>query len=357
MMGYGRGPSPDECEITLFGPGYGEAIAVHLCDGQWMLVDSCINPRSKSPAALEYLAQIQADPSNVKIILASHWHDDHVRGLASLAESCPQAELMLASTFNNKEAAAFLQTFSGELTQGLSKGTKELYQAVKNRKAILVQQRANIFESIYGERTIRVTALSPTCKAMSQFVANMAQYLPRKKGGSPITHIPELKPNVESVVVHIDLGDDAILLGSDLENTGGGWPEVLNDCWSASRRRAAVYKVAHHGSQTGDTPTIWTVLLQGNPVACLTPFNNGSVHLPTDGDKIRIKHHADRCYLTSLASKKPKMEREELKRLGDICNSVRLVDNGFGAVRIRKPLGGRSWAIECFGDAQAINPR
>lgn len=81
MSDYGKPPAADEVEVTLFGPGFGEAIAVHLGEGSWMLVDSCIDPDSKGPASLTYLDRLNVNPANVKAIIASHWHDDHVRGI------------------------------------------------------------------------------------------------------------------------------------------------------------------------------------------------------------------------------------------------------------------------------------
>ena len=79
MIDYGVAPSPDEIEVTLFGPGYGEAIAVHLGEGTWLLVDSCIDPVSRAPASGTYLEQIGVSVNQVLAIVASHWHDDHVR--------------------------------------------------------------------------------------------------------------------------------------------------------------------------------------------------------------------------------------------------------------------------------------
>lgn len=46
MIDYGAPPAADEIEFSLFGPGYGEAVAVHLGDGTWLLIDSCIDPDS-----------------------------------------------------------------------------------------------------------------------------------------------------------------------------------------------------------------------------------------------------------------------------------------------------------------------
>ena len=72
MIDYGTPPAADEIEITLFGPGYGEAIAIHLGEGVWLLVDSCIDPDSKAPASETYLEQIGVNAEQVRAIVASH---------------------------------------------------------------------------------------------------------------------------------------------------------------------------------------------------------------------------------------------------------------------------------------------
>lgn len=51
-------PALNEVEISVFGPGYGEAIAVHTGNGNWLLVDSCIDPGSGLPAALRITVQV-----------------------------------------------------------------------------------------------------------------------------------------------------------------------------------------------------------------------------------------------------------------------------------------------------------
>ena len=66
------GPRPDEIEVSLLGPGYGESVVVHLGDGEWMVVDSCTG-RDGEPAALKYLDRIGVDPgSAVRMIVATH---------------------------------------------------------------------------------------------------------------------------------------------------------------------------------------------------------------------------------------------------------------------------------------------
>lgn len=356
MIDYGAGPAADEIEAIVFGPGYGEAIAVHLGGQTWMLVDSCLDPTTKTPASLVYLDRIGVPHDAVKSIVASHWHDDHVRGLSALLVACPQAELNIATVFRDKEAMAFLAAFSGQAAPGLTRGASELARAIDSRDQIyFVHQRCNIFEQAMAGCRIRVTAMSPVEGAIANSVARLASFLPARGGGSPINHAPELRPNLESVVVHVDLDGDAILLGSDLENHDQyGWSAVVADSWCTTRPLASAYKVAHHGSCTGDMPHIWTALLKSTPVACVTPFALGGLKLPTEHDKTRIRASTPHCYISSGATRRPEMDSMQLKRLGVVCRNLTRVNSGFGAVRLRKVLGQDQWSVECFGAAQEL---
>ena len=76
-LGRNRPPNPEEIEVTLLGPGYGESAVLHIGNGVWVIVDSCINHEG-IPQALEYLESIGVAPAQaVDLIVATHWHDDH----------------------------------------------------------------------------------------------------------------------------------------------------------------------------------------------------------------------------------------------------------------------------------------
>lgn len=354
MIDYGAPPAADEIEVTLFGPGYGEAIAVHLGEGAWLLVDSCIDPDSKGPASETYLDRIGVNTRQVRAIVASHWHDDHVRGIAQLAAKYPEADFILSAVFNDKEAAAFLAAYSGASSSGLALGARELFSALMARESVApALHRSIVLEATLNGRHLMVTALSPLPKAFAQFIARVAQHLPRTN--QPINHVPEFRPNLESVVLHIDMGDDAILLGADLEeHLSCGWSAVVADHWSGSRRPATAYKVAHHGSRTGDCRQVWATLLQSTPVACLTPFTLGDLRLPTQADKGRVRGDTPHAYISSGSTRRPDMDSRHIKRLGDLCKKLARIDTGFGTVRLRKPIGTTSWSVELFGSAQAL---
>ena len=83
-------PAADQVELTLFGPGFGECAVLHLGADHWIVVDSCQSSQNSSPIALDYLRSLNKDPALcVGLIVATHWHDDHIRGLNELVQACP----------------------------------------------------------------------------------------------------------------------------------------------------------------------------------------------------------------------------------------------------------------------------
>ncbi len=360
MYNYGTLPASDEIEVIVFGPGYGEAIALHIGDSTWILVDSCIDPEANSPASLQYLNQIGVNPDKVRIVVASHWHDDHTRGLSTLVNACTNAELVISNVFNDKDAFSFLCAYGGASGTELTGGAKELYQSVKaksnqneNNLIFAGQRTVLLSQKILGQ-DVCISAFTPTNKTLAISKAHMAQYLP-KKDTDPINHAPDLKPNLTSIVLHIKIGNDAILLGSDIENYKEcGWESVVTDSFCIQLPVASLYKVAHHGSSNGDHASVWSQLLSEKPVAVLTPFIRGNVNLPTLEDKARIKNNTSEAYISSVGSKKPKMDNESIKRLNDICTELFLVNNGFGSVRFRKKISDLKWKVDRFGFAEPL---
>ena len=351
---YGRGPWADEIELIVFGPGYGEAIALHLGDSRWLLVDSCVPSGSTRSMSLQYLEEIGAPQNAVKVIVASHWHDDHVRGIAQLVKAYPGAEFCISSVFSDIEAQAFLEAHGGSVAEALTRGTKELVASLQQAKAwYFVNQRHNLFEDTIQGRQVRVVALSPNTAAQAIALKHFATYVPT--ANAAVNHAPELKPNVEAIALHIDFEDDAMLLGSDLEeHTLCGWSAVTSNAWCAARRKASTYKVAHHGSISGHHASIWSELLLMSPHAVLTPFARGAKNLPSPDDRKRIKGLSGAAYITSGASRRPIIPPNQLRRMRAMAKNLAPVNAGFGAVRFRRAYGEQNWRTELFDRAEEL---
>lgn len=96
-------PFFSEIEISVFGPGIGEAIAFHYKDN-WILIDSCIDHNTNKPVALQYLKKLSVDiESRVKLIVLTHWHDDHIKGSSQLIKECKNAKIVLPNVFKEQE--------------------------------------------------------------------------------------------------------------------------------------------------------------------------------------------------------------------------------------------------------------
>lgn len=112
-------PESHQFEVSLFGPGVGESVVVHLGSNNWIIVDSCKTAHHQA-AALEYLDGLGVDLSNdVKAVVATHWHNDHVRGLDETFTRCSSAKFICSSALLTDEfwrsdvAACFPKTTGG----------------------------------------------------------------------------------------------------------------------------------------------------------------------------------------------------------------------------------------------------
>ena len=78
-------------------------------DGEWAIIDSCINPHTEQPAALSYLESLGLTASEVvHLIVATHWDDDHIRGLSTVVDSSPNARFACSAALRRKEIFAFV---------------------------------------------------------------------------------------------------------------------------------------------------------------------------------------------------------------------------------------------------------
>ena len=124
-------PKLDEIEVSVFGPGYGEAIVLHVGEGKWILVDSCIEPASELPAALGYLHDLDVDVENaVKLIVATHWHDDHICGFGTVLDECKSAAISISSALDIEEFLA-LPVLYREPVVRRSSGLNEFIQMLR----------------------------------------------------------------------------------------------------------------------------------------------------------------------------------------------------------------------------------
>lgn len=363
-------PRYNEVEVSIFGPGYGESVLVHLGQHDWLIVDSCLNQTSKQPASIEYLHSIGVNPSaTVKLVVATHWHDDHVRGLGSVFRECEAAQFVCSDALRSQEFLTLVEA-SGTWSMMTSSGVQEFSEvldvlwerrqnssrwgsigpvwAIANR---LLWQRPSS-DGLPGE----VYALSPSDVAVTLAHHEIARLLPQE--GTPKRRVIAQPPNHVAVVLWVKIGKVAILLGSDLEEThnfGTGW-SVIVDSATRPSERASVFKVPHHGSVPADQPRVWSEMLKPDPVAALTPFVQGKITLPTRNDIGRICIQTTKAYATATTRPKQSQRRSGVvdKTIRETVRSIRDAHSPAGHIRLRRnalePAEG-GWKVELFGAA------
>jgi glyoxylase-like metal-dependent hydrolase (beta-lactamase superfamily II) len=103
-------PVPEEIEVSIFGPGKGESVLVHLGSNDWIIVDSCINRRTRGLPALDYLDRIGVDASShVRLVVATHAHDDHFAGISEMLERCDAADFVCQTALVSEQFLALVE--------------------------------------------------------------------------------------------------------------------------------------------------------------------------------------------------------------------------------------------------------
>ena len=357
-------PATNELELSVFGPGYGECAVMHLGNGNWLVVDSCNNEEGGIPVALEYLEQIGVDAATaVKLVIATHWHLDHTRGLAAVVQACSAARFACSAALASREFITLLQVSKAMSFVDGSSGVSEFLRILE-----VLRKRSGQADAapddyalagmiLYRSDSVEVRSLSPSSHTMSSALSTIARLIP--SNGQPIRRFPRVEPNDLSVVLQVSSGAVSFLLGGDLEACSDrrrGWGAVIESP-IRSKDKCCSYKVAHHGSPNADAPEIWSELLVDGPTAIVTPFELGSVSLPTAADVKRIIASSRSAYCTSQKATRSPSKRDTVdKIMNDVALTRRVYRRLPGHVRVRVELGGphEDQRIEVFAGAQKL---
>jgi hypothetical protein len=283
-------------------------VVIHACDNEWIVVDSCIDSTTGNAAALDYLSSIGVDAAAaVKLVIATHWHDDHIRGMSQVAQACTSAVFACSVALTRQEFLEVADFYSRRPISVDAPGPSEILQTLATlrarrhvpKRAIADRPLLKMFD-VDGKVKWEVTALSPVDAEVERFIAGMSTLLP-SPDAAPTTksRLPNPAPNDLSVAAWLTVGDVRILLGADLEEHGvaaRGWSAVLA---SNTRPPASFFKISHHGSVTGHHNGIWSDMLTQNPTAALTPWTLGASQLPLASDVARIRGLTSNGYSSS----------------------------------------------------------
>lgn len=349
-------PARDVLEFTLIGPGYGETMVLHLGYGNWIVVDSC-EDETGQPQALGYLENIGVDPeTSVVLVVATHWHDDHIQGMGRLVEVCRRATFSCAAALTAREFIATARALSNRHLSGVGSGLAELHATLLTLRDRKVQPaRAVPNRIVFESDKCSVRCLSPSDRVFDDFLQQVDHL--RGPVGCNKHRLPELRPNKLSVTLWVTVQDTALLLGSDLDKAG--WIQVVNLPFRAGRL-ASVFKVPHHGAPDAHEPRVWQEMLGSLPQAVLTPWTRGGRWRPSPNDAQRILASTSNAYATAVPPTltQPEAKRDVLIRrtLSGTRTNVRSIATQAGAVRLRRAIGADGeWDVGLFGGARHLS--
>ena len=360
----GRKPDLDEIEVSVFGPGFGECIVIHVGNGRWIIVDSCIDPSDRDddrPVAERYLRAIDAFiESNVDVIVATHWHDDHVRGLGRLVEICRNATFACAHALSREQFIEFVQTFGiGHIAAEGAKVRefRKVFQVLEAQHGTLKyasglrELKAWPASATSGRCVLR--SLSPSDHELTLFLQRIGDLVPQALQSKRAA--ADLDPNLASVVLQLEWPGISVLLGADMElhpDVRRGWTAIARDAVGSIVPPAGLYKVAHHGSTNGHHDEAWRLLIAPEPICVVAPFNRqpDSRKLPTEADIDRLAA-LGRLFLTASPRSGPQGKGRDpavvrgLRESGIVTRDLR---TQVGLVRARRKFSDAEWRVEVF---------
>ncbi len=361
-------PDINVAEITIIGTGggYGESCVIHIGNNEWVVVDSCSDPNTKESLPLNYLRQIGVNlPTDVKLIICTHWHMDHILGLSQLYEESKSARFCYGRVVDFDKFKRFLEydQFKGSTpdTNSTSIEFNKCLQILKARNENILgayPDRTLKRVDLNSDNSIYVYSLSPSDNAMELFDLYLTNNF--NLACSSNVKIPAIDPNHCSIAIFFEFGKHKAILGGDLEVTNNpklGWDAILTNTQTL-RGKSTYFKVSHHGSKNGYHSKIWDLHVSSEPTITLTPWNRGS-KLPVKEMVETYLGISKDLYITSLASlsEKPKKREKSIeKMISQFKFSLHEVKYNWGIIRSRINIldPDAKWDVKCYGAATMV---
>jgi hypothetical protein len=361
----------NQVEISLFGPGAGECILIGIGRNNWYCVDSCIPRGESSPVALSYLHSQGIDVADsLKKIIVTHWHDDHIRGIADVYKQATNARLIISPFVKERDFIPLLKTYGSNTDTTI--GTREILELL-----FLQEKRDKDFSLAIMNRTLdnsqlnisgfiidtRIISYSPTDRYTNACLKELGKLLASLPSSDLSFNLPDPNINFSSIVLFVEIGNFRVLLGSDMsvDSNGLGWATIIDDPVIKRNPRSDIYKVAHHGSVKSDSSRIWTELLNSNPKCILTPFTRGKNIVPNRKGIENIREKTTDAFISSYTKSNGKKRRQNeiQSTLTDFGIKPKYAFPKCGHIRLRSTIEGDNklsdWTIELSPEARKLS--
>lgn len=253
-----RSLAEDRLHLLVFGPGYGESVAVHVPPGDWLICDSFVRGEHASrcnPVA----SLLHHRDQGAQLLLLTHPHDDHTGGFDELVDQFAVGRVGVVRT--QLEAHGF--TEDGDAAAVISQSN--------NMKALAAIHR---YWREHPELRWSVCADDPPLKLGAGTVHVLHPDRTFLSHGVPA---PAAAPNEYSVPLMVSWEGVRLLLGADLPAVQ--WQTLIAAPAGQSFADHTALKVPHHGSEAALHSGLFHA---SNRISAtvLTPWNRGRSPLP-----------------------------------------------------------------------------
>lgn len=329
-----------ELSVLGTGGGYGESIVIKLIDDSWVVIDSCTDPKTGESLPIKFLKEKEVDIlTQVKLIVCTHWHNDHIQGISNLLELAINADFYIPWIDDMEKFILFIQ-FDLKINYDVNdRSTKEFEKCLgvisKRNKPL---KRAAIDNIIYNDKinSIQIFSLSPSQEVIKEFHLEISEMI-ESITTSSVT-IPHRKPNEKCIVLFILIENFKILLGADMEistSVNRGWNDIFNNSKSFEKEKVILFKIPHHGSSNGYSKELCDVILNEKSILKLTPYFRGRKFLPEALILEKYKEYSNEVFITSnlgLKNTPKKREKSIAKAIKELRPSLKEVPFTYGVI-------------------------
>ena len=277
-----------EINVLGTGGGYGESIILTINYEDYIIVDSCYNPSTKEILPIEFLKSFAISFDKVKLVICTHWHDDHITGLSNILELCVNSKFSFAKVNDVEKFIRLVSIDYQKHTTGSNSSTIEFNKCLdicdkRGIDPIYSHPDRLLYSKQIDNIPVQLFSLSPSDYSTHIFDLEVAKLIEDLLPSN--VKIINQTPNDRSVALLLKIGEHSALFGADLEVKNDrrlGWFDILdNSTTLGTSAKGSYFKIPHHGSENGFHNEIWNILLADKPICTLTPYNK-KVKLPTN---------------------------------------------------------------------------
>ena len=208
-------------DVWMLDVGQGESMLLHEPTGHWLLFDG-----GPSDVVLSRIGSILPPwQRHIDLVIISHNHTDHIRGLLSVLERYTVGEIWLSGAVHRIPEYSVLQDD--------------------------IRQQHIPTRVVWFDRA-RCASVCPPAYPFGASTLQVYHPLRNMTGADPD------QPHDADVVVKASYGDQSVLLAGDLNEEHE--QAILTACTMPCNLQATLLQVPHHGSATGLLPAFLTTI-------------------------------------------------------------------------------------------------